>query len=162
MVGNGQLVSMLKDGQLKEWVDAEALAQWVNPGKLRELGVDVEDLDELATYLTETAAEELPGALEKGAEFLQAARENKQAQALLTKAKELMSSGNASQDINKLLSWSKEASKEELVETVKNRVRRKRSVCVQRVLQLAGLTVFGASGAGLSPGSTPRNRSAPH
>ena len=83
MVGSGQLLEFIKNGQLKEWVDSDMLTEWLSAEKLAELGVDVEELDDLAAYLGEAAVDELPAALEKGAELLQAARENKQVRACL-------------------------------------------------------------------------------
>ena len=78
MVGSGQLAAWVKNGQLSQWVDTEALASFLDADNLRELGIDINELDTIAAQLGDAAVEELPGALEKGAEFLKSARKNKQ------------------------------------------------------------------------------------
>ena len=41
---------------------------------------------------------------------------------MLAKAKDFMSSADTKNDVQRLLKWTKEASKEDLIETVKNKV----------------------------------------
>ena len=90
-----------------------------------------------------------------------------QAQALLAKAKEMMASGNAGQDVKSLLKWGKEASKEELIETVKNRVRFATTYCrhgadgshVGLLTACCGWYTW-APGVGVSVGPASRDRGA--